>query len=337
MIKKICDFCAKTFLVHPYREKIAHFCSKTCYNNQRKKSAYKVKTCPFCKKEFAPNRNTRQNKYCGKECNILGRRKYLMEDERVKWTDNKRIKIYKWRGEKICIYCKKRFKYTSKNIHQKYCSVICQVKSRAYRVDESFFNKIDSEGKAYLLGLIFSDGNISSKKYYFNISSIDQKLIKTCKKLLKTNKPIYHYQNSFFLIIGNKNLHNSLKKLGLLERKSWKEYSIPLISKNLRWHFLRGIFDGDGSFYIDDRGKYKYLCASFSCGSRRFLQEIKEWLERCNIKTHNIRFDRKPNDKGCWQLRIASKEDIKKFTDYLYKNSNYFLDRKYEIVKSFYG
>lgn len=335
MIKKICDFCAKTFLVHPYREKIAHFCSKTCYNNQRKKSAYKVKTCPFCKKEFAPNRNTRQNKYCSKECNILGRRKYLIEGERVKWISGKKMRVYKWRGEKICIYCGKRFKYTSKNIHQKYCSVICQVKSRAYGVDKSFFNKINSEGRAYLLGLVFSDGSISGHRV--NFSSTDKDLVEIFKKLLKSESPIYQYQNSFFLIIGNQNLYNSLKKLGVLERKSWKEYGVPLIPRSLMWHFLRGIFDGDGSFYIDDRGKWKYLCASFCCGSQKFLQDIKEWLENHNIKPQNVRFDRKLNNKGCWQLRITSKKAIKKFTDYLYKNSNYFLNRKYKIVKSFYG
>ncbi|MBU4274699.1 hypothetical protein KKE19_02695 [Patescibacteria group bacterium] len=337
MIEKNCDFCNKTFLVHPYRGKIAHFCSKTCYNNQRKKSAYGVKICPFCKKEFTPNRNTRQNKYCSKECSILGRRKHLIEGERVKWTNGKRMKVYKWRGEKICIYCGKKFKYASKNIHQKYCSVICQVKNRAYRINENFFEKINSEGRAYLLGLIFSDGNISSKKYYTNISSKDQELIEMCKKLLDTNRPIYHYKNSFSLLFGNQKIHESLKKHGVLERKSWKDYSLPSIPKNLWWHFIRGFFDGDGSFYIDDRDKYKYLCASFSCGSQKFLGEIKKCLEKYHIIPHKIRFDKKPDNKGCWQLKITRKKDIKMFIDYLYKNSNYFLNRKYKIVKSFHG
>jgi hypothetical protein len=55
MIEKICDFCNKTFLVHPYREKIAHFCSYDCYHNLQKKLAYQQKICPFCGKEFTPN------------------------------------------------------------------------------------------------------------------------------------------------------------------------------------------------------------------------------------------------------------------------------------------
>ena len=318
MIEKTCNFCFKKFNVHPYRELTAHFCSAKCYNTYRTNLAYPKRVCPQCKKEFSIGRETRYRKYCSQKCANLAQRRYSRE-------------------VKICPYCGKKFKYNPKNPHQKYCSVICQIKSRGYKVDENFFNIINSESKAYLLGLIFSDGNISSRKSYINISSKDRELIKTCKKILNTNRPIYHYQNSFSLTIGNQNLYNSLVRLGVLKRKSWKEYSIPEIPQNLLWHFLRGVFDGDGSFYIDDREKWKYLCASFSCNSKRFLQEIKCRLGKQGIKTANIRFDRKPNDKGSWQLRINCKKAIKKFTDYLYKNSNYFLSRKHKIVKTFYG
>ena len=82
MIKKTCDFCAKTFLIHPYREEKAHFCSNDCYHNQQKKSAYQAKICPFCGKNFILTRDTRQNKYCSKECGILGRRKHSTKREK---------------------------------------------------------------------------------------------------------------------------------------------------------------------------------------------------------------------------------------------------------------
>lgn len=335
MIDIICNFCSTSFSVHSYRKKTAHFCSKDCYHNDQKKIAYHLKICSLCKKEFTPNRNTRQNKYCCRECGILGRRKYRIEGEQIQWKDRKKIRISKWRGTKICAYCEKRFNYTSKGIHQIFCSVICNIKSRAYEVDENFFNKINSESKAYFLGLIFSDGSISGQR--LSIASNDQDLIRDCKKLIKSEVPIYQYKNSFMLIIGNRNIYNALRSLGVLERKSWKEYGLPSIPKTLMWHFLRGVFDGDGSFFIDDRNKWKYLCASFSCGSRKFLQEIERWLKNHGIKTQNIRFDGKPNNTGSWQLRIARKKAIKKFTDYLYKNASCLLDRKYKIVKNFYA
>lgn len=189
MIEKICDFCSKKFTVHPYRVPKAHFCSSECYNNYRARLAYPKRICPQCNKEFSISRDTRYRKYCSPECANLARRKYQWED-------------------KICPHCKKEFKYNSKNPHQKYCSVICQVKSRAYTVDENFFNKINSESKAYLLGLMFSDGSISEHR--LNFSSTDKGLIEIFKRLLKSEAPIHKYQNSFSLIIGNQTLYNSL-------------------------------------------------------------------------------------------------------------------------------
>lgn len=286
-----------------------------------------------------PDRKTRGNKYCSRECEILGRRKYKIKNEQIKWADKEKTRIDKWRGEKICIYCGKKFQYTSKNIHQKYCSVICQVKNRAHKVNESFFDKIDSESKAYFLGLMFSDGNISSKKHYINIASNDKGLIETCKNLLETDSPIHSYQKYFYLIICNRNLHKSLRDLGILTRKSWKELSIPSIPKKLIRHFLRGIYDGDGSFYLDKRenNRYIYLCASLTCGSYQFIEQIKNLVEtQLNITFHQIRFDNKGENKGSYQLRLSRQIDLKKFTNYLYQDATYYLKRKYNFVKNFY-
>jgi len=321
MIKKTCDFCNKIFWVHLYRQKNARFCSYDCYHGYQKKLAYLPKICPQCNTEFSINRKTRYNKYCSEKCSLLGRRKYEHED-------------------KICLFCKTQFKFKPKNPLQIFCSQQCNVKSRAHKVDENFFNKINSEGKAYLLGLIFADGSVSSKKSYINLTLNDEKLLKICKKLLKTDRHLYSYNNkSYSLIIGNKKLHQTLIKLGVLQRKSWKELSLPSIPKNLMCHFLRGVHDGDGSFFLDKRegGKYCYLVSSFCCGSYRFLTEIKNYTEsKLNVTFQKVRFDDKGNATGSYQLRLSRKKDIKKFTDYLYKNANYYMDRKYDFVKNFY-
>jgi len=318
MIKKTCIFCKKEFFVHEYRKITANFCSKKCYNNYRKNLTYPEKTCPKCNKNFSIKRETRHKKYCSAECANLAKRKYEPRD-------------------KICEKCGKTIKYSSKNPKQKFCSVLCQIDSRAYHVNENFFRNINSEGKAYVLGLIFSDGSISSKKFYTNISSTDRSILEICKKLLNADTPIHHYKNCFSLIIGNRGIHKSLIALGVLQRKSWKEYSLPAVSPNFMRHFLRGFFDGDGSFFIDRREKNNYLCASFACNSKTFLEEVKSCLLKNNIEPQIIRYDKKDNNTGSWQLRIAKKNSVKNFTDFLYKNSKYFLNRKYNIVKKFYG
>lgn len=315
MIEKECQFCSKRFQAHNYRKESANFCSVKCYNVYREIRAYQ-KICPRCGKKFINTRETRNQKYCGKECS----RKYNYAD-------------------KICPICQKSFKFSPKNHEQIFCSNQCSQKNRAYKIDETFFDCINSEGKAYFLGLMFSDGNISGKNNKINISSNDKDLIQTCKKLLKADNPIYHYKNSFLLTIGNYNLHKSLNNLGVLPRKSWKELSIPPIPKKMIRHFVRGFYDGDGCFFLDKRqnNKYIYLCASLSCRSYQFSQQIKEMLEkRLNISFHKLRFDSKGENKGSYQLCLSRKADVKKFTKYLYRNSNYYLKRKHNIVKKFY-
>jgi len=319
MIKKICQSCSKEFYIHNYRESAAHFCSSICYNSSRKNAAYQ-RICPQCGGEFINQRETRNRKYCGEKCLSEARCKYNRDD-------------------KICPTCKSTFGYSSKNPHQIFCSNQCNIKSRAYGVDENFFDKIDSEGKAYLLGIIFSDGSVSSKSNHINISSNDRDMIEACRKLLKTTSPIHQYENYFCLIISNQNLRNSLINLGVIPRKGWKELSIPSIPKKLIRHFLRGMYDGDGSFYLDKRenNRYVYLCSSLSSASYQFSQEIKNTLEeQLNISFHKIRFDSKGDGKGSYQLRLSRKEDVKKFVNYLYRNSSYFLKRKYVFVKDFY-
>jgi len=123
----------------------------------RVKLAYPLKICPFCRKEFSTRRETRNNKFCSERCSRLARRKY-------DWVD------------KICEHCRKLIKYSSRNPRQRFCSVLCQIKNRAYKVDEKFFDKINSEAKAYILGLVFSDGSISKQRLSF--SSVDRKIVR---------------------------------------------------------------------------------------------------------------------------------------------------------------
>jgi len=40
----------------------------------------------------------------------------------------------------------------------------CEV-TKKYHINENFFEEIDNENKAYILGLIFADGCISNKSY----------------------------------------------------------------------------------------------------------------------------------------------------------------------------
>ena len=57
-----------------------------------------------------------------------------------------------------------------------------------HKVDEDFFNIIDSEAKAYFLGLMYSDGSVSKNTFYLKLK--DEDIILKFRDALKCDYPV---------------------------------------------------------------------------------------------------------------------------------------------------
>lgn len=62
----------------------------------------------------------------------------------------------------------------------------------------------------------------------------------------------------------------------------------------MKFHFIRGFFDGDGhvsNYYLDDGNKRK-ISLSFCNGTIKILEDIKEYLKdhKLKIYSHNTYF-----------------------------------------------
>ena len=101
----------------------------------------------------------------------------------------------------------------------------------------------------------------------------------------------------------------------------------------IRVSVIRGIFDGDGSVYINktkSSGKvYSYLNASFTTGSEHFADDIIEILKSNDITAHKVKDSRK--EYNCWYVKIYSKKDMKKFYEFMYNGAVLYLDRKKDL------
>ena len=68
---------------------------------------------------------------------------------------------------------------------------------KKYGVDESFFNKIDNEEKAYILGFIYADGNISKRGHLtIEIHKRDEHILHDIKRVMQYNGPLYYRLNN---------------------------------------------------------------------------------------------------------------------------------------------
>jgi len=226
-----------------------------------------------------------------------------------------------------------------------------------YKFNVDFFKKWSNE-VAYVLGFLYADGDIedadaSSRTRYIAFASKDREIIEKIKAVLKSEHPIhfqpprtssdkyghiYKSSGGFRLRIGSKRVFSDLIKLGLIPQKS-KVIKFPFIPMEYLGHFLRGYFDGDGTFYIEQRKGinqrliFKRSCTILCSGSKVFLKDLSAVLAKAlNLRSAKIY-------KGNREFRIVyfTKESVKIFK-FMYKNSTgLLLKRKFDNFKRFFN
>lgn len=205
-------------------------------------------------------------------------------------------------------------------------------RNKKYSVNENYFDVIDTEDKAYFLGLLITDGWVVGNNMGINLQEGDKEILETFKKcisytgnLRKIPKKIG--SNQYGLIIRSKALCEDLKKYGIVQNKTFKTY-FPDISENLWHHFIRGCIDGDG--WITIKKKCRTKTVGF-CGNYDLVVSIQKILkEKCDlneIKTHKM--------GNIYKFAYPGNHIAEKIINYLYQDATIYLKRKYEksIIK----
>lgn len=199
-----------------------------------------------------------------------------------------------------------------------------------YTINEGYFNAPMNERQAYLLGLLFSDGHLNYKRgqLEYVCKSDDEELVYFIKKEFQSTHPIKPYvvNNRIYKkysISSAKLIRDVIDKFNLpLSNKSKNNLHLPKLDIQFMPHFLRGIFDGDGSIW-DGGGT---PAASFT-GSECLLTEIKEILKPLDVHfVLRYRYGRK-NKNSC-MLETHGSLQVDRLGKYLYAESSVFLKRK---------
>ncbi len=138
----------------------------------------------------------------------------------------------------------------------------------------------------------------------------------------------HELEKKYFVVqIGDVRFYRFLLGIGIMQRKSkiLQEIQMP---KNLLPHFVRGVFDGDGTCYsyYDPRWKSSFMVyTAFVSASPIFLT----WLQKYLDATYGIQGTISAMVKHVQQLRYAKKASRKLFS-IMYRNAdNLYLKRKY--------
>lgn len=224
--------------------------------------------------------------------------------------------------------------------------------------DNEYFDIIDSCEKAYWLGFITADGyvvnNMNGRNWELGIelSISDLDHLEKFKKSINSSREItirkrtHNFKDTRYsdreyetcqVRIFSKHLVESLEQYGIVQNKTNCINFPETIPKQFVWDYIRGFYDGDGSFFeqsiITPYDKlHVYPRVSFTCKRLEFLKGLGQILN-----DNNIYYTISKDDK-CYVMFIRRQDSVTNFFDLIYQNSNCIkLDRKYNHYCSFFN
>ena len=213
---------------------------------------------------------------------------------------------------------------------------------RRFKVNDHYFDIIDDEHKAYWLGLLLADGFLSNsghatESFGISLSIKDKYILEEFVKDLESTYTVKEYigkskfENNCTdfayakLLIKSKQIFNKLIEYGFTMKKSYNgvvpEEHIP---DNLKTHFIRGYFDGNGGLSI---GSGSHLYTLDFTGTKEIITWILKYFGKENLKLQERHPDRDNNNVS---IKISGDKQIYSIMSQIYKDSTIYLNRKYE-------
>lgn len=211
--------------------------------------------------------------------------------------------------------------------------------------DTSFFEKINSEGKAYFLGLLYADGYNGNYCFRLGLQIQDGYLVRKFQKLLKTTGKLYKQkaknsrcQPELRLGINCVKMAQDLAKLGCVTKKSLilDFPSFDIVPENLFHHFIRGFFDGDGCFHLKKELHGQCGVSGLNIVSSTLFCE--KWIKFFADKNMTFSIQRRKTKCGKLEYATVFSNNYKStlnFCEYIYKDATILMKRKYLKYKGF--
>lgn len=213
---------------------------------------------------------------------------------------------------------------------------------RRFKVNDHYFDVIDNEHKAYWLGLLLADGFLSNsghatESFGISLSIKDKYILEEFVKDLESTYAVKEYigkskfENSCTdfayakLLIKSKQIFNKLIEYGFTTKKSYdgvvpEEY----IPDDLKIHFIRGYFDGNGGLSI---GSGSHLYTLDFTGTKEIITWILKYFNKENLKLQERHPDRDNNNVS---IKISGDKQIYSIMSRIYKDATIYLIRKYD-------
>lgn len=218
---------------------------------------------------------------------------------------------------------------------------------RKYKLKEDYFDNINTPNKAYILGFLYADGynGLNKQTIRLQLSEVDREILEKIREEIGSDRPIknvdcssriygnnYSSKNMCTLEFYGSHICNALDIIGMHQNKSLILEYPSFLYDDLHRHFIRGYFDGDGSFNIWHNKQSIITITSTEQFCRECLRII-----RLNANIGGNIYDASCHNGITKYISISGNVQCKKVLDWLYYDADLFLKRKYDqYVKYFY-
>ena len=190
----------------------------------------------------------------------------------------------------------------------------------------------------YLLGLIASDGYVYKTKPRVEIGLIisDSKILEDISQYI-FGENLVRYEPNFSvngrcrLFIYGKEIVEELYKYGITQKKSETlNLNMDLFENKYLRHFLRGYIDGDGCIkYFNDNHITVRIDGNKDTTSKicTIIYEMFG-ITSLHFKVNNVT----KYDFYRWQ--VSKNEEVRMILNTIYKDANFYIQRKYDLIKT---
>lgn len=208
---------------------------------------------------------------------------------------------------------------------------------RIYSVNDNFFEKIDTEIKAYWLGFLAGDGTISGNKVRLCLNLKDREHLQLFKRTVGwTGRDYLHHNNALEVRFSSLKMVTDLANYSITPRKTFT-VNFPKIHKSFEPHFIRGLFDADGCISKVKRERIgksgqKYICygGAFSIqGNKQFMLVLRDKFMVLGLPQTSINYSGKTINR----VRYGGINQLKIIYNYMYKDATVFLSRKKNLFE----
>lgn len=223
---------------------------------------------------------------------------------------------------------------------------------RRYNVDDNYFNIIDNQDKAYIMGFLYADGcNYEDQGLIkIDLQQDDEELLIKIKNKLQFDGELKYYKQSdkyfsntdkyykckdqVILIFRSHNISKQLALKGCISNKTYilKFPDSNIVPNDLVRHFIRGYMDGDGGLYywVDNKNTGHKKFQVYFCGTTDIIKTISKIIGN-KFKCCPDVADRYPDrNNNNLQVCISGNRKCKEILNWLYQDANIYMQRKYD-------